>query len=145
MSAVQPLCRLIGVTPDELSKEENLLLEAELLTQLCRQLKEIFRKQNNSYFRLMKFTTEMENRMLDENFLRLVINDILSTDEYNIKGIAFYTDTHEDILQEIVTGQIQRPTAYLERRIIELHKFVRHDLYQSLMKKILTQYQTAIC
>lgn len=140
MAAMELLCHLVGISPSKFSKEEIILLEAELFSHTYEMLKEIFRKQYKDYFRLMKFTIEMENAMLDNMFIRLVIKDVLSTDEYNVKGVAHYTDTHEDVIQEVVDGRNTNPSARLLRRCIDLHRSVRRDLYRSIMKKIAMEY-----
>lgn len=59
----------------------------------------------------MKFTLEMEETMLETNFIRLIIKDILSTGEYSPQGIACYTDTHEDIVQDLASGLNTKPLA----------------------------------
>ena len=140
MSAMEPLYRLIEINTSMLTKEENILLEAELFTRICEELKEIFRKQHRDYFRLMKFTIEKENIVLEAKFVQLIIKDILSTDEYNLKGIAYYTDTHEDVVEEVVTGRNRNTSATFLRRLIELHRSVRRDLYDIIIKKITAQY-----
>jgi len=104
MAATELLCHLVGVDPSKLSREEILILEAELFARICEELREIFREQYRDYFRLMKFTVEKENAMLEANFVRLVIKDILSTEEYNLSGVAYYADTHEDVIHEVVDG-----------------------------------------
>src|SRR5258706_15604165 len=99
MSAIEPLCRLMKINSSVLSYEENFLLELELFARICEELKEIFREQYRDYFRLMKFTLEKENHMIETRFIQLIIKDILSTNEYNLKGIAYYTDTFEDVVE----------------------------------------------
>lgn len=140
MPAIEPLCRLIGINPSKLIKEENFLLEAELFVSICEELKQVFRKQQEEYLSLMKLTTEKENKMLDAKFVHLIIQDILSTKEYNLKGIAHYTDTHEEVIQEIYIGQNINPSVVLFRKIIELHRMVRRDLYLQIIKKIASKY-----
>lgn len=144
MPATQPLYHLIGISLCRLSKEENLLLEATLFVDLYKKLLEIFRQQNQTYFHLMKFTLEMENAMLEENFVRFIIKDILLTEEYSLEGIARYTDTHTDVVQELASGLNTKPLAIFLRKIIELHKSVRRDLYQSISKKITAKYLAEI-
>ena len=136
MSAVEPLCKLIGISTNKLTREENILLEADLFVRICEELKEIFRKQFKDYFRIMKFNQKKENAMLEANFARLIIQDILSTEEYNLNGIAHYADTYEDVVEEVVNGRNISPTAIFIRRIIELHRSVRRDLYNAIIKKI---------
>lgn len=140
MSAMEPLYRLMRISICNLSKDEIFILEAELLKFICDEIKEFFRNHYRDYFRLMKFSKEKENIMLDINLIRLIMKDIIFSEEYNIEGIARYTDIHEDIIQEVFSGQNTDPSAKLLRRMIELHYSVRRDLYHAIMKKIALQY-----
>ena len=103
-------------------------------------LKNIFKNQHREYFYLMKFTIEMENAMLDANFICLVIKDILATKEYTITGIAHYTNIHEDILHEIIIGRNTNPSAVLLQKLIDLHRSVRADLYREIFNRIALEY-----
>jgi len=141
--AIQPFYDLIGVNASQLSQEEKTLLDADLFVHVCNELIEIFRQQNKQYFHFMKFTLEMENAMLESSFIRLIIRDILSTGEYSLQGIACYTATHEDVIQELASGLNTKPSATVLRRTIELHKSVRHDLYCAIKKKIVAEYSSA--
>lgn len=136
MPAMEPLSNLIGIKLPNLSKKENILLEAELFLLVCEELKKIFKKQYQDYFSLMKFTIEKENKMLEEYLICLIIRDILSTEEYTLEGIACYTDTHKDVVEEIFTGQNMSPSATFLRKLIELHRTVRRTLYFTIMKKV---------
>jgi hypothetical protein len=64
----------------------------------------------------------------------------LSTEEYNLTGIASYTRTPEEIVIAIASGNITNPTMTFFRNIIELHRSVRKDLYKAIMQKILSEY-----
>ncbi len=139
MASVALFCQQIGIDISKVSKTEIFLLEAELFTRICKELKEVYRQQHRDYFHLLKFTTEMENTMLEASFVRFILRDILSTEEYNLAGIAYYTDTHEDIIQEVIDGRNTSPSAILLRRSIELHRSVRQDLYHSIIKKIASE------
>lgn len=138
MSAVQELCCLYGINPKQLSKEENILLEANLFVRICDELKEIFKNHNRDFYRLFKFTKEMENEMLEANFIRCIVNDILSTEEYSLDGIACYSNSPEEIIHEIAAGLNSNPSLLLARKIIELHRSIRPDLYRSIMFKIVS-------
>ena len=140
MSAMEPLSYLIGFSTKNLSKEENFILEAVLFTYTCDELREIYRNKYKEYFQLMKYTIEQENTMLENNFVRLIIRDILFSEEYTLDGIALYTDTPQDIIQEIFSGYNISPSAKLLRRIIELHRSVRRDLYHAVIKKMIVKY-----
>ena len=140
MSAIEPLCHLAKINRTNLSTEEYSLLEAELFIRICEELKEFFRNQHKNYFQLMRFNLEKENIMLEKNLGRLITNDILSTEEYNINGIANYSDTPPDVIQEIIDGRNLRPSATFLLRIIELHRLIRRDLYDAIIKKVIKQY-----
>lgn len=143
MSATERLCKIIGVSPQKLSNEENILLEAELFARICEELKEIYKAQYRGYFRLMKCDAEAENAVMEEKFVRCVINDILSTEEYTLPGIACYTQTPEEVVYEVAMGLNTSPSATLLRKIIELHRSIRQDLYREIMKKMTTEYMAA--
>lgn len=137
---MEPLCHLMGINSNKLPKEEYLLLEAELFIRICEGVKEFFREQHKDYFRLMKFTVEKENTMLESNFVRFIANDIISTKEYDLNGIARYSDTPEDVIQEVIDGRNIRPSVTFLWRLIELHRSVRRDLYDRIIKKIVSNY-----
>lgn len=137
MSSVQPLYGLITIDLDKFSQNEQKILEAGFFSWICDELKNIFRQQHKDYFSLMKFTIEMENTMLDANFICLIIKDILSTNEYTITGIAHYMNIHEDILHEVIIGLNTNPSANLLQRAIDLHRSVRAELYFKIINKIL--------
>ncbi|HSW71581.1 MAG TPA: hypothetical protein VLH77_06335 [Gammaproteobacteria bacterium] len=143
MSAMEPLYRLVGITPSGLTEEQSLLLEAEIFARICEELKDSFRKQYREYFLLMKLTTEMENKMLESKFARLIIQDILATGEYNLEGIAHYADSHEEVIEEVLIGRIASPSAVLLRKLIDLHHSVRQELYEEITRKVNANYLTA--
>lgn len=140
MSATEFLCQIIGVNPAVFSMTENILLEAELFTRVCEQLKEVYREKYKNYFRVMKFTTEMENSMLDSNFIRYALNDILLTEDYSVAGIAYHTRIPEEVISDLVAGFNTTPSLPLSRQIINLHRSVKPALYKEMMEKILLAY-----
>jgi hypothetical protein len=140
MSAMEPLCHLIGINPKNFSKEENRLLEAEIFIRICDELKEMFRQQYKDFFHLMKLTVSREDKMLERNFIRLILKDILLTEEYTLQGIARYTDIHEDVIHELASGLNTEPLAICLRKVIELHRSVRGELYRAIGKKIASEY-----
>lgn len=140
MSSTQPLCHSVGINSQKLSRNENILLEAKLFSCLCEELKNIFREQHKRYFDLLKFDRERENAMLEASFLRFLLNDILLTEEYSLAGIAYYTQIPEDVICDVMAGTNTVPSLPLGRKIIDLHRSVRPDLYRELIKKILEKY-----
>ena len=142
MSAMEPLCNVIGLKHQKLSREEYVVLEIEIFTCVCRELKEILKSMHRSYFNLMKFSEIKEHAMIENNFVRYVINDILLTEEYSLQGIACYTQTPEDVIYDVASGRNLAPSLHLSQRIIDLHRSVRPNLYREIMKKITTEYLT---
>ena len=136
MSAIQELYYPYMTSPHKLSKYEKNLLEASLFTYICEELTKIYQYINKDFCRLIKMTTEMENEMLESNFIRCIINDILSTGEYDAKGIACYSNIAEDVIDEIAMGINTSPSLSLSRKIIELHRFVRPNIYHDILGKI---------
>jgi hypothetical protein len=136
MTAMEPLCQILGINSNKFTKKENLILEAKLFTHVYEELKELIKTQYKDYFQLMKFNEDMENRMIEIEFIRCVIKDILSTEEYSLSGIAHYTNTPEDVVHEIIAGHHREPSFSFSRRVIELHRTVRPDVYQAIMNKI---------
>jgi hypothetical protein len=144
MSSRESLYFLMGMNLENLSKEEILLLEAELLLRIHKELIEFFKKGHEEFFRSMKFTTEMEKNMLETNFINLIVRDILSTEEYTLDGIAYQTRIHEDVLRELASGLNTNPSAESLLKIIELHISIRKELYDSIKKKIAMELLTIV-
>jgi hypothetical protein len=142
MPAVELFCQTLGVKTNKLSKEEIFILEAELFIRLQEELKEVYRSEYKDYFRLMKFNQEMENAMFETNFLKFVINDILLTQEYSLEGIACYSQIPEEVICDLAAGLNTHPSLVVSRRIIDLHRSVRPDLYRNTLKKIAAEYLT---
>lgn len=140
MAAVVPLSQLMRIDVSNLSKQELLILEAELYVRICEGLKEAFSEQYKDYFRLMNTPNEKESYMLESNFVSSIVKDILSTQEYTLQGIAEYTDFHEDVVVDVIAGRNVCPSSAFLKRIIELHRSVRSDLYKTIMKKIAVEY-----
>lgn len=136
MPAIEPLCHLIGIKSKSLPKKKLMILEAILFARICKELMETFRTRYKEYFRLMNFTKQMENKMLDANFVRFIIEDVLQTKEYDLDGIAHYTNTPVDVIHEILQGINTNPSVDIFRRSIELHIQVKREFYSEIIKKI---------
>ena len=72
--------------------------------------------------------------------MQWVINDILATGAYTLQGIAYYTQTPEEIVYEVAIGCNLRPSAIFLQRLIDLHREVKQELYLSIRKKIAAEY-----
>lgn len=136
MSAVQAFSNLIANPSQPYSRGETLIIEAALFLRVYEELKELFRRQYSDYFQLLKYDNEKESAMIEANFIRCVIQDILATREYTMEGIACYTATPEDVIYELAAGCNTNPTLSVSRRIIDLHRSVRPTLYKEIINKI---------
>ena len=145
MGSLPSLPEVAGFNIFTLSKAEHELLDKDLFMRLYGELKEILIAQNKEYFDLINLSKEMEKIMIEQNFLRCIINDIISTDEYTLPGIAYYADTTEDVVFEVASGQNPNPSLSLARKVIDLHRTVRPDLYRRLLKKILDAVKVETC
>ena len=133
MPAIEPLSRLLGIDPNNLSTEENLVLEIELFANVYETLTEHFEISYKNYF---ESTNETEANMIDEKFISYLINDILATGEYSLSGVAYYTQIPEEVLYDAAIGRNKFLSLLFSRKIMELHRNVRGELYQSIIKKI---------
>ncbi len=77
--------------------------------------------------------------MLDAYFVRCVINDILTTEEYSLAGIVNYTQATEEVIYDLATGKNLSPSLELSQKIIELHRTVRKEIYDKLLKKLILE------
>lgn len=131
MATIEYLCCLSGFDPRMLSKEENWLLEAALLGCICDELALIFEEHN-------KFK---ENNMMHNNVINRILLDLLRSKDYTIEGVAAYSNVPEEVIYDIAIGNNSNPSLDVSRKIIELHKSARVDLYQKVMQKITATYQ----
>jgi hypothetical protein len=137
MPAMEPLYQLLKIKSLHLSPHQLFILEAEIFNSLYQALSTIFKLTFKEYFYLMKFNHDMENDMIEENFIRFIINDLVSTDAYSLAGIATYTHFPEEVIHEAAVGNNKNPSLKLCRKLIELHRSVKPHFYEEVVKKIL--------
>ena len=77
--------------------------------------------------------------MLEANFLRYIIHDLLSIEAYSLQGIAYHANVPEEIIYEVASGCNTNPSLTLSRKIIDLHRQVRGDWYDDVIKRICLQ------
>lgn len=137
MPALELLSQIMGVDVKKLSKQENLILEAELYTHVFHKRWQMYKREHKDYFNLLKCNMKMESMMLDLYVIQCLINDILKSESYTLSGIASYTETSLDLIQELLVSQQMSEMMAFPRKLIELHKSVRPELYQDILKKVL--------
>ena len=136
MAALEPLYHLLEEPHKKMSKIEILLTEVILFLQLEPALNKTMKNPYAIHEGYSHDNQQKESMMIENNFVRNLIEDILSTEEYSLAGIAFHLNLPEEVLSDILIGYNQSPSLSLARKIMELHKFVRRDLYHHLVKKI---------
>jgi len=130
------LLRLKFLVPDGATKSEIRLLEAEITAHLVDELMDFFESKYCAKNGLYKTGKKGESVMLDVNFLKEMLRDILITGEYTLDGVVSYTGYHEDTIHAVAAGLNANPSFSLFYRFVELHRFARRDLYEVLRKKI---------
>ena len=140
MRIYNSLSQMADIELASFSKVERIFIEAELFAGLCEGLKDFFKAQFKDYFSVMNFNMNMENEIMEVNFVRCIINDILATEEYALQGIAYYTSMPEEVIYEVAIGKNVDPSSSLLRKIMELDRTLRPELYRTIMKKIIVEH-----
>ncbi|MBV9575306.1 MAG: hypothetical protein JO149_01640 [Gammaproteobacteria bacterium] len=141
MSKMDLASYLLRIKCSHLTKIEKSLLELQLLVFICRELHEIFTHPYKDYIRLLfPFNYHKEIEMFNLNLTQEIIKDILSTNEYSLSGIAIHTHIPEEVLSDIFSGINKHPTFELVSKLIELHMIVRQDLYNEIIRKIISKF-----
>lgn len=136
MPAIEMLCPMIGINPCDLSNEENYLLEIFLFFSICDELSQVFEAECNKNISSINDDFNKDSIMINRNFIRLILQDLINSSDYTMLGIAMYTDTPEEIIYDIAIGINTNPSFEVSRKIIELHRTARVDLYKYVIKKI---------
>ncbi|MFZ2315067.1 MAG: hypothetical protein WAW86_05360 [Gammaproteobacteria bacterium] len=139
MAATMPLYNLLDIDLDNLTTQERSFVDMILCVSLCEEFRHQILAQYKGYFNSIKENAEKERSMLEQNIIGCILNDILSTNEYSLSGVAYYTNTPEEILMDVSTGSNLNPTFNLSRKLIDLHRTVKPQLYVDLLRKILDQ------
>ncbi|HEX2548432.1 MAG TPA: hypothetical protein VHM20_01290, partial [Gammaproteobacteria bacterium] len=127
MMKMELLFNLTGINLNKLSRDEKFLFLSYLLTHLHRELFEKFKSHHQMYLQMTIQDLSMEDTMLEANFIKYLIRDILSTEEYSLAGIANYARIPEDVIYDLFTGLNKNPSSSLWNKVIELHSTVRSD------------------
>lgn len=88
------------------------------------------------YQELTHYLDNTGSTMETNSTIRNLVNDLLSSNEYSIDGLATYTGYPEDVIFDIAAGMNNNPTLVLAIKIIELHILYRQDLYIDIAKRI---------
>ena len=68
--------------------------------------------------------------MVHSNVINLILQDLLRSNDYTITGVATYSNVPEEVIYDIAIGNNNNPSLEVSRKIIELHRNARVDLYQ---------------
>lgn len=128
MPAAEPFYPLLPhPKPIKLSREENIILETELFSRICDEL-----------------CAQGVSSMIEEDMMRGLISDILHSNEYTLEGIAYYADIPEDVICDIMMGRNSSASFRVCRKLINLHRMVRPNLYREIIKKVVSNVETNV-
>lgn len=132
MSQIEYIHQLAGIDSSQLESDEILLLEAAMLNGLCNEL--AMRYQDN--FNYHKENLQEMTNMINKHFIYFITHDLINSNDYTIEGIANYSNIPEEVIVDIVIGTNNNPSIDVTRKIIELHRLARPDLYKRIINKI---------
>lgn len=121
-------------------KMSNYFFEADMFEIIWRSLHERAVSLHKACFKLFKYNSREEKDMLESNFIKFLIQEIIASKEYTIEGVARYARIPDDVLHDIMIGRFSNTLFFLPQRLIELHKSVRPELHQEILKKIVSEY-----
>lgn len=140
MAAMELFSNLLPINHREFTTKELNLLEVRLLLELIEQIQNAFMEHYKDYFSLIHYKKDLKEMMLQENFIKTLVCDILATQEYTLAGIALYTHFPEEIIYELAVGQNKNPSFHLSMKIMQLHSMVRPGLYKELINKVIESF-----
>ena len=140
MSAIEPFYRLFINSYCKIPKEKELIIEVELFILIYQSLYGLFKEYYKEYFSLMKFSVYMEKEMIDDNFIKLILNDLLLSETYSLKGVAYHIQEPEEVIYEIASGYNTNPSFKLTRKLIELHRELRPELYREVVENFINDH-----
>lgn len=123
---------LFGIPAYQSSSQEITILEIEFFIRIYEELMKFYAVEYEKYFFLIK----QEYVMCEAMVLRLVINDIIKSQEYSLQGIVYETQIPEEVICDLLIGENKSPSLYVSRKLIKLHRSIRPKFYDEIMKKI---------
>lgn len=142
MAACEYLAMDIGINCKQLTDIERCLLEVEIIYQLWSEIEKLYGRESISILKIENdmnpnITKGKGANMSMKNIIQLILNDLIENEEYNITGLATYTQSTPDVIFDVVSGLNQNPSMALSRKIIELHRLARRDVYLGILMKII--------
>jgi hypothetical protein len=132
MSQIEYIHQLAGIDSSQLEKDEILLLEAAMLDSLCNELS---MRYQGTFNHIKEYHQEIST-MINAHFIYFITHDLINSNDYTIEGIANYSDIPEEVIVDIIIGTNNNPSIEVSRKIIELHRLARPDLYKRILNKI---------
>ncbi|OGT41714.1 MAG: hypothetical protein A3F42_06850 [Gammaproteobacteria bacterium RIFCSPHIGHO2_12_FULL_37_34] len=142
MSKTDLVGNLLRERANKLSKVEKLILEIILITRIHQELSPVFSYPHEQYKRLIR-STHSQNQgenMKNISLIQEIIKDVLATKAYTLSGMATHTHIPTEVLSDIAYGINNNPSLELSKQIFEIHIEVRRELYNEIMRKIVSQY-----
>lgn len=105
----------------------------QLLLQIARIMQE---EHHKVYFDLLNLDHEVRDDMNQDNLPQFIVNDTIETGEYTIEGIALYTQTPPDVIRDIASGLLRRPSYAIMEKLLEINFSVRKPIYTKVFEKL---------
>jgi hypothetical protein len=140
MAALEWLWHGTSVDSKKFTKPENWILEAELYLRIHKKIWEAYKFQYKDYFYLI--VKEEEDINMELYVIKSLINDLIKSEAYTLSGIAYYTRIPEEIIEDLFMTNKINPLITFTRKLIELHKSIRPDIYQKIIKKLISDKET---
>lgn len=134
MASINLLESVFKVRNRDISEKERILLEMIFLKYLYSELMQTFAPK----------VPKWDGNMLGDSVIKFLINDLLLSEEYSLKGLAEYTSYCEDVIYDVALGVNRQPTLEFSAKIVELHFLARRDLYTPIINKAIKNIFTDI-
>lgn len=136
MAALEKLSHFVGIDSKKFTKQENCILEAELYIRVHQEIWHAYKARNKNSFYLILTIFGKEDTIMELYVIRSLINDLLKSEAYTLSGIAYYTQAPEEMIEDLYIGHKLSPAIVFIRKLIELHKLIKPDMYQNIRKKL---------
>ena len=143
MTAIQTYLDFYGINVKSLNRVETFFVENILFDEISNRLIQFIKNSYQIYMRLIHVSADKENAMIEGEFIRFIITDIINSGDYTLEGIAHYTDVPEEIIYELAVGKNFNPSLLLTKKLLALHRSIKPDFYRELLGKLAENYEQA--
>ncbi len=127
---------MLNLKVNHLTKQELIIVENEIFALVVNELPRLTSDQMLNFNVSFHGIKNQEKVMPADSFLQFVLRDLVASGEYTVLGIARYTGVPEEVVFEVVAGRNTNPSWGFVRKVIDLHRLARRELYQFVVSKI---------